>query len=495
MELFTHQLYKWVYNLYLHPLRHIPGRRREAASLALSLYPTTRGKVSWLIHDLHEKYGKIIRIGPDSLSFTDPSVLKELYGHKKDVKDVYAKDESEYLQQEDSMSDIFLCHHGKAAQIRRLLSPAFSDRAIQDAERYIQRYVSLLVSGLRERSAASPFSPNKDRVVNIIAWYQMIMYDLITHFLMSEPLGCLERGSLDPRGENFYLPLKYFLWVANAMRFPPFTKMLEWWIPRNAIERHENHLKYTRDTLRLRLERKDEVANDIVAHLQRNGEKASALSEDEIEQNMRSMLPAGSDLSVRTLGSVTYYLCNYPEACRKLVGEIRGAFATESKITIAETAKLLYLDAVIKESLRMRGPFGGPLPRTVPPGGREIDGVWVPGGTEVAISYLAICRSSRNFTEPNTFVPERWLGDPRFASDQRSVVQPFSIGPRNCIGKGLALAELRVIIARLYWNFDIHLQPNNPSWEDQYEYGIWEVTPLNVKVTDRFDLHSITEPD
>lgn len=44
-----------------------------------------------------------IRIGPNSLSFTYPSVLKELYGHKKDAKDLYVKDEGEYLQQEDSM--------------------------------------------------------------------------------------------------------------------------------------------------------------------------------------------------------------------------------------------------------------------------------------------------------------------------------------------------------------------------------------------------------
>jgi cytochrome P450 len=43
--------------------------------------------------------------------------------------------------------------------------------------------------------------------------------------------------------------------------------------------------------------------------------------------------------------------------------------------------------------------------------------------------------SSANFTLPEAFLPERWLGDPRFASDERSALQPFHVGPRDCIGK------------------------------------------------------------
>ena len=51
------------------------------------------------------------------------------------------------------------------------------------------------------------------------------------------------------------------------------------------------------------------------------------------------------------------------------------------------------------------------------------------------MNQYAVYRSSTNFTEPDTFAPTRWLGDPRFAADKREAFHPFSMGPRNCIAK------------------------------------------------------------
>jgi cytochrome P450 len=47
----------------------------------------------------------------------------------------------------------------------------------------------------------------------------------------------------------------------------------------------------------------------------------------------------------------------------------------------------------------------------------------------------ALYHNPAYFTQPDDFIPERWLGDPIFANDERQAVQPFSVGPRNCIGK------------------------------------------------------------
>lgn len=55
--------------------------------------------------------------------------------------------------------------------------------------------------------------------------------------------------------------------------------------------------------------------------------------------------------------------------------------------------------------------------------------------TGIQLNVFAASRSARNFADPDRFVPERWLGDPRFAADKRAALQPFSIGARNCIGK------------------------------------------------------------
>jgi cytochrome P450 len=58
--------------------------------------------------------------------------------------------------------------------------------------------------------------------------------------------------------------------------------------------------------------------------------------------------------------------------------------------------------------------------------------------TAVGIPQWASYQSERNFRNHGQFVPERWLGDPDYAHDVREVLQPFSVGPRNCIGKKYA---------------------------------------------------------
>lgn len=55
--------------------------------------------------------------------------------------------------------------------------------------------------------------------------------------------------------------------------------------------------------------------------------------------------------------------------------------------------------------------------------------------TIVSVSHLAAYHSPSNFKDPEQFIPERFLDDPRFVDDSKTVLQPFSFGPRNCIGR------------------------------------------------------------
>ena len=75
--------------------------------------------------------------------------------------------------------------------------------------------------------------------------------------------------------------------------------------------------------------------------------------------------------------------------------------------------------------------------REVPAGGAPISGGWVPGGTTVYVTPLAAYSSTANFRNPESFVPERWLPESgAFSADEvRDVVQPFSMGPRDCLGR------------------------------------------------------------
>ena len=87
------------------------------------------------------------------------------------------------------------------------------------------------------------------------------------------------------------------------------------------------------------------------------------------------------------------------------------------------------------------------------------------------LNSWALFRDPAGFHESLSFLPERWLPkamqEPSpFAQDQRLAVQPFSVGPRKCIGKHLAWAEMRLILARVVWAFDVEVVGESPKWAE-----------------------------
>ncbi|RSL44268.1 hypothetical protein CEP54_014744 [Fusarium duplospermum] len=146
---------------------------------------------------------------------------------------------------------------------------------------------------------------------------------------------------------------------------------------------------------------------------------------------------------------------------------------------------LIYMLACLDEALRMYPPIAGSLPRQIPKGGSEVSGRFIPGDTVVTIHQWAMYHNAKHFKDPFTYHPERFLGDPRFESDHKDVLQPFHMGPRNCLGRNLAYVEMRVILARIIWNFDLSLPEQSQNWlERQKVYIIfWDKGPLIVNLT------------
>lgn len=90
---------------------------------------------------------------------------------------------------------------------------------------------------------------------------------------------------------------------------------------------------------------------------------------------------------------------------------------------------------------------------------------------------------STNFTKPEEFHPERFLGDESFSSDNLAVLRPFSAGNRDCIGQNLANAEMRLVLSKLLWNFDFELDDRSKDWtKHQKVYILWDKLPLWIKV-------------
>jgi cytochrome P450 len=151
-------------------------------------------------------------------------------------------------------------------------------------------------------------------------------------------------------------------------------------------------------------------------------------------------------------------------------------------------------------------PFVTSLARKVPPGGDVIDGYYIPGGTTVACHHYASYHSSANFYKAGEWHPERWL-DPShplspasvakqnpdnasyqddaegFSMDNKDVLNPFSLGPYGCLGKNLAYAEMRLILASVLWKFDMELCEESLGWVERMDvYFLWDKDALWIKL-------------
>jgi cytochrome P450 len=217
--------------------------------------------------------------------------------------------------------------------------------------------------------------------------------------------------------------------------------------------------------------------------LKHNDERG--MTHAEIGQTSGTFVIAGSETSATLLSGATYYLLQNPSWLAKLKDEIRTAFATESEISFAPLSQLTILDAILNETFRMYPPVPSSLPRIVPKGGASVAGTYIAADARIGIPQYVAYRSPRNFTDPEKYAPERFLGDPQYADDKRSVIQPFSTGPRNCIGQSLAWAEIRTILARLVWHFDMEAVDTSTSWEKQKVFVLWEKPSLMVRLKAR----------
>lgn len=155
--------------LYFHPLRHIPGPKINAITRVPSIYHMLRGTTKENVTRLHDKYGEVVRVSPNDLSFiSGETAWQDIYGfrtgqHKGQQN--MAKDPVWYPKAANGAPSILLGNDEVHSRGRRILSHAFSEKALAEQEPLLQRFVDMLVDGLRD-TVASTNSPQ-----NIADWY------------------------------------------------------------------------------------------------------------------------------------------------------------------------------------------------------------------------------------------------------------------------------------------------------------------------------------
>ncbi|KAK9418773.1 putative CoA-transferase family III domain-containing protein [Seiridium unicorne] len=174
--------------------------------------------------------------------------------------------------------------------------------------------------------------------------------------------------------------------------------------------------------------------NDFVDSMMAAREKGQMTDED-ILHNTQNLVLGGFETTATSLSTITYLLATHKDVLTKLENEVRTGFNSEEEITRLSVHKSDYMFAIIEEFLRVSPAVPPAIPRITPAEGATIRGEYIPPKTMLSIWQWSMGHSPEHFKDPESFIPERWLGDPRFASDRKQAMQAFSWGPRNCIGR------------------------------------------------------------
>ncbi|KAL2261273.1 hypothetical protein VTK26DRAFT_4494 [Humicola hyalothermophila] len=463
-----------VYRAFLHPLAKVPGPKLFAFWDLPYLYYSLRGEWPRKLKQLHDRYGPVVRFTQDNVSFNVPGAWKTIYGHRMPGQESFPKDRKMYRKTVSGYPNIVIANDEDHRRHRRLISHAFSEKALRGQEGVMQHYVDRLIARLTEKARAG-------EVVDLVRWYNFTTFDLIGDLAFGEPFGCLEDGKYHPWVAMIFQNIKLGVFNEILRRYPALDFLRSVLLPPRLVRSRMQHWALSQQTARRRIESGNVTREDFMSYILRHNDD-KGMSTGEVIENANVLIIAGSETTATLLSGTTFYLLTNPDKYEKLVKEIRGAFEKEEDITLLTVGELKYLTAVFEEGFRMYPPIPFAVPRRTPLKGEYIEGYWIPGDISVGVSQWSAYQSEQNFRDPNQFIPERWLGEPRYADDKRDVLQPFSIGPRNCIGRNLAYAEMRLILARLLWNFDLELMPESRNWNDQRVYLIWEKGTMNVKV-------------
>ncbi|KAK4461500.1 cytochrome P450 [Cladorrhinum samala] len=470
-------LLRGIYYAFFHPLSKIAGPKLYAASDIPYLYHIVRGNWPQKLKELHDRYGPVVRTTNNDVSFTTPGAWKTIYGHRAAGQETFQKDRKGYRPTVSGHPNIIIANDADHRRQRRLLTHAFSDKALRGQEDIMKRYVDLLIAKLHERArTATP-------VVDIVKWYNFTTFDLIGDLAFGQPFGCLESGGYHPWVAMIFESIKLGSLSTVILRHPWLKPLARLFISRKLVRNQDNHRELTTQTAKRRLESGNLTREDFISYILRyNDEKG--MSEWEIIENSSILIIAGSETTATQLSGTTFWLLTRgnEDKYRRLVDEIRGRFEREEDITLISVQGLEYMNACFEESFRMYPPVPIALPRLTPDKGEVIEGYYIPRKVGVGVPQWASYQTERNFKNHDKFVPERWLGDPEYENDVRAILQPFSTGPRNCIGRNLAYAEMRLILARLFWNFDLEMMPDSQNWNKQKIYTLWEKGAINVKL-------------
>ncbi|TFK34043.1 cytochrome P450 [Crucibulum laeve] len=472
----------------IHPLAGYPGPVPAKISKWWVAWWITKGDRHLVLQKLHEQYGPWLRIGPNELSVNLPSAVRPIYSQMF---------RAPFYQGSPQDADALITTTSRSEHASRLVSwsKAFSSEPLRRFRELAHARTAQLVEILHRESSSTLISDGK---VDLSHWIPLWSMDVMGDMSFSGGFEMLAAGKDSEgwmealhKGVMFVVVIGQLPWLRDLIALLPAPG------PIITFRRFANSkVKETRSN-------SDEggVAGklNILGIIQNPSSSGPVLTHAEAAADASFIVIAGSN----TVSEGSTALLRYIIGDRQIQDHIRKELAALEKEDVdlemdsgsAKLARLEYLDACVMEALRIMPPVAAGPPRYADRPTQVLDQV-IPQGTTVSCPIWTMHRDPANFTQPEKFIPERWLsngshpslknmkGEMEYLHNTEAFV-PFTYGPVVCIGKPVALHNMKYLIAKLLASFEIEFADRfdvtafDQSWK---EHNLWIHNPLAVKM-------------
>ncbi|KAH5400403.1 hypothetical protein HBI47_199000 [Parastagonospora nodorum] len=478
----THCILAAIYQLFFSPLRHIKGPRLRIAFPVFQHITFLRGSLDSTLLRLHQHYGHAVRIGPNEISFNNAKAWDDIYGHGKNLPKASFFDAPKGLPEH-----LISANSADHTRYRKAMSNGFSENSIRLQEPLIKVHSDLFLARLRDLAISN-------QRIDMVKWLHLVTFDLIGDLAFGQSFGCLESSDEGGFVRNMFYFIKAGAWLRVASSYPLLKWLFRITTPKHLIEAHNAQLELAKNTTTKRMNNADQQGRgDFLDAMVKKRNQPGGLNDLEIIVNANILISAGAETSATTMAGTLFWLLKNPKVMAKVQHEVRTTFKSQDEINfITSTSKLPFMISCITEAMRRFPPLPITLPRKTPENQRTVvSGHELPPNVIVGVNQYSAYLDARNFHRPEEYIPERWdaadYKDPKseFHLDRREVLQPFSVGPRNCIGRNLAYCETRTLLALLFYNFDMELYPESANWHHQKTWFWWDKPSMWLNISNR----------
>jgi cytochrome P450 len=367
--------------------------------------------------------------GPPMVVFTHPDPIRDIYTAEPEVLS-YGETTADLLGPILGANSLLVLDGPRHHRQRRLLLPPFHGDRLHAYGRLMQQ---ITADAIGRWPTGRVFPVHTEMQAITLEVIMRVVFGLEEQTSLGRLRACLLRMlqmASNPTAPLLFIPALRF----DLGRWSPWGRFL-----RDRREFRDILLAEIAARRAVETARSADVLSMLLAARDERGE---GLSDDELFDEMHTLLTAGHETTASQLAWALYQLLCHPDVLARLRDELDAA-SRGDELEPEAVAKLEYLDAVVKESQRLNpvAPLSGRRTRVpVRMGGRTL-----PAGTSVAISIYAAHRRPEAWPDPERFVPDRFLG-PHPAP---YTYLPFGGGDRRCLGATFAVYEMKLVLAEV----------------------------------------------